>query len=755
LDDGRKSVGRKTLKVTLTLKRKLAALTALAALLPVMMIFLLVDRFQDSVSKIATEELSAMAMKNIAQIAQDVYGLCETANDLMQRNITHDLYVARELLRLRKNVSLSAETVAWDAVNQHDGQVRQVVLPRLILGGAWAGKNSDIAVPSPVVDDVERLVEGHCTIFQKMNENGDMLRVVTSVEGTEGKRAIGTYIPALNADGTPNPVIASVMRGEIYRGLAYVVNAWYMAAYEPLRDNGGAIIGMLSVGEKMQSLDYLRHTVMKIKINKSGYVWVVGGKGAHRGKYIISKGGKRDGEDIWNSRDADGRLFIQDVVNGAMGQPRGAVVTHTYPWQNPGESSPRRKVAASLYFAPFDWVISAGTYEEDYHSPILHVQQVSRRLVREVFFTGMASLLLVLILSAVLGARFIKPLELITRLAGKIAGGNVQQARRELEELPSKLLPAADARQAGVFGGQDETRELLLAFQTMTGNLDSLIGQVQRSGIQVTTSATEIAASARELEATVAEQAASTAQVTATSREISSTAGHLVETMDQVSGKLDGTIQMAEGGRNDLVAMEGAMRGLMHATGSISSRLSVINDRANKISNVVTTINKISDQTNLLALNAAIEAEKAGEFGKGFSVVAREVSRLADQTAIATRDIEHVVKEMQSSVSSGVMEMDKFADEVRSGVETVVTLSGQLAGIIDQVRSHGPQFGAVKEGMEAQSQGAQQINEAMTLLTQAAQQTRESLHEFNIAAEQLNEAVRGLQGEVSRFRISS
>jgi methyl-accepting chemotaxis protein WspA len=92
---------------------------------------------------------------------------------------------------------------------------------------------------------------------------------------------------------------------------------------------------------------------------------------------------------------------------------------------------------------------------------------------------------------------------------------------------------------------------------------------------------------------------------------------------------------------------------------------------------------------------------------------------------------------------------------VRSGGKTVVTLSGQLAGIIDQVRAHGPQFSVVKNGMEAQSLGAQQINEAMTLLFQAAQQTRESLHEFNIATEQLNEAVRGLQGEVSHFKISS
>ena len=79
----------------------------------------------------------------------------------------------------------------------------------------------------------------------------------------------------------------------------------------------------------------------------------------------------------------------------------------------------------------------------------------------------------------------------------------------------------------------------------------------------------------------------------------------------------------------------------------------------------MTTITKVADQTNLLSLNAAIEAEKAGEHGRGFAVVATEIRRLADQTAIASYDIEQLVKEMQSAVSAGVMGMDKFSEEVR------------------------------------------------------------------------------------------
>lgn len=208
-----------------------------------------------------------------------------------------------------------------------------------------------------------------------------------------------------------------------------------------------------------------------------------------------------------------------------------------------------------------------------------------------------------------------------------------------------------------------------------------------------TASTTQIAASARQLEATVAEQAASTRQVTASSREISQRSQELVQTVGEVSETVRETAGLAQTGQGEIARMGAAMGRLVKATEAISTRLSVINDRANRISNVVTAINKISDQTTLLSLNAAIEAEKAGEYGRGFSAVAREVSRCwRTGTAAATQDIENMVREMQSSVSSGVMEMDKFADEVRRGVSEVGAIGHRLERIIDEVRTLEPRF---------------------------------------------------------------
>jgi methyl-accepting chemotaxis protein WspA len=198
--------------------------------------------------------------------------------------------------------------------------------------------------------------------------------------------------------------------------------------------------------------------------------------------------------------------------------------------------------------------------------------------------------------------------------------------------------------------------------------------------------------------------------------------------------------------------MEETMRQVLDAAGSISAKLAVLNEKATNINQVVTTITKVADQTNLLSLNAAIEAEKAGEYGKGFAVVASEIRRLADQTAVATYDIEQMVKEIQSAVSAGVMGMDKFSEEVRRGMQEVQHVGGELSQIIQQVQALAPRVESVNEGMQAQATGAEQISQALTQLTEAAQQTVESLRQSSVAVDGLNQVSSGLRTSVSRFK---
>ncbi|NJK73506.1 MAG: methyl-accepting chemotaxis protein [Microcoleus sp. SU_5_6] len=276
----------------------------------------------------------------------------------------------------------------------------------------------------------------------------------------------------------------------------------------------------------------------------------------------------------------------------------------------------------------------------------------------------------------------------------------------------------------------------------------TLENQVDLSGIKISSSTNQIASSGKELEATMNEQLASTNEVVATAKEIAATALQLARTMDEVSQMSHEAAQSAGGGKKEIGRMESTMNKLADSTSAISGKLGVISDKANNINSIITTITKVADQTNLLSLNAAIEAEKAGEYGLGFAVVAREIRRLADQTAVATLDIENMVKEMQSAVGVGVMEMDKFTNEVRRGVEDVQSISLQLESIVRQVEDLTPRFEEVNEGMEAQSQGAQQISEAMAQLSEAASTTSVALRDINGAIGQVNDASIGLRHEL-------
>ncbi len=305
-----------------------------------------------------------------------------------------------------------------------------------------------------------------------------------------------------------------------------------------------------------------------------------------------------------------------------------------------------------------------------------------------------------------------------------------------------------------IFSGDDSVSQVAAGVKTMLKNLNTLVKQVQLSGIQVTSSATQISANAKEHEATVAEQAASTNQIMSTITEISATGKELSSTMEEVKKVAESTAISASDGHKALSSMENTMNQMKAATASISSKLAVLSEKADNINTVVTTINRVADQTNLLSLNAAIEAEKAGEYGRGFSVVATEIRRLADQTAVATWDIEQMVKEMLSAVSAGVMSMDKFSEEVNRGVADVATVGAQLTHIIEQVQALLPRFETVNEGTRLQAEGADQIKESMIQLNEMAQQTAETLRLSSQSVEQLKEAARGLQEGVSIFKVT-
>jgi methyl-accepting chemotaxis protein WspA len=336
---------------------------------------------------------------------------------------------------------------------------------------------------------------------------------------------------------------------------------------------------------------------------------------------------------------------------------------------------------------------------------------------------------------------------------GAMIARSVVKSARELNERVRQMASgAADLTARIEVDGADEMGQLAEGINAVVAKIQGIVGKARESSLQLLSTAAQIAMIARNQEQTVNNLSASTTQVAASVREVSATSKDLSGTMNEVSDTASHAAELATRGRDNTTKMATEMKQLVESTASVSAKLGMIREKADSINAVVTTITKVADQTNLLSINAAIEAEKAGEYGRGFLVVAREIRRLADQTAVATLDIETMVRQMQDAVSAGVMQMDKFADEVRSGVAQVTKINQMTWEIINEVQSLSGRFQLVNEGMRNQASGAQQINDAMTQIAEATRRSAQSIQEFERATGTLRASVEGLNQEIAQFK---
>jgi PAS domain S-box-containing protein len=412
--------------------------------------------------QLAANEVNKLIDADLDHITQGVYNLVRTEDEVVQDQVNNNLRVARSVLERAGEVRFSSETLTWTAVNQFTTESQKVELPKFRIGHLQLEPNSDPTVETPIVDEVIEMVGDTCTLFQRMNEQGDMLRVATSVKNRKGRRAIGTYIPARNPDGTPNPVLESVLQGRTFRGRAYVVNDWYLTAYQPVRSQTGNIIGMLYSGVKLKTLEArVRQAILQTRVGEMGYVFVLTGTGERKGSYIISHHGERDGENLWNLQDSDGHHFVQSIVNKALHLKPGEMATERYPWQNVGEPAPRMKVARLAYYAPWDWVIGTSAYEDELEVYRAVLADGKTRMVRTMGIVGGVITLGVGLLGLLIAWTIIRPIRRMTGAVETIIQGDLDQ--RVLIE------------------SRDEIGAWAMAFNQMTTRLKETMGAIQKT----------------------------------------------------------------------------------------------------------------------------------------------------------------------------------------------------------------------------------------------------------------------------------
>jgi methyl-accepting chemotaxis protein len=585
-------------------------------------------------------------------------------------------------------IRLNGEAVlTWEAVHQVNGNRQTIRLPQMLLGDRPFQQTASFDQTVPLVDEIQLMTGDTATIFQRMNERGDFLRIATSVRKTDGQRAIGTFIPA------ESTVAQTLLRNDTYIGRAFVVNQYYSTAYSPLLDNRGKIIGALYVGvpEASASLP-MRQNLMRTVIGETGYPFVLNTRGELRGAYAVSLRGERDGEVILNATDSSGNPFVREMVTTAEQLQPGEFATIRYDWLNPGDTTPRPKITRYAYFAPWDWLIAVGTYEDEF---LATVRTINSR------FAAIQRTMIIVILIVVA----------IAAVAYTVFSNRLSRA----------LLKAVD----GVDSGSGEIRD----------------------------AADEVSSASQSLAEGASEQAASLEQTSASMEQLNNLMSRDAELAKQTHRQTSHAGSAVNAGVASMRGLTGSVDQVAGAAANMESAMQAISQSSDAVFKIIKTIDEIAFQTNILALNAAVEAARAGEAGAGFAVVADEVRALARRAADAARETTGILEASAERSKYGVQVNTELGAHLQDVLAKAREVESNLEEISATVTSVNATMEELESSVAEQQSGVSQIHSAVGQVNEVTQRNAANAEEAASAAEQMNAQAVSLQQIVADLSL--
>ena len=653
----KRSFGRRA-----NLRTKLLLIGVALTVIPLLVIAVFVRYEFYSALTAARVGARQLAASDLDHIAENTYASCSAR----QNDVLRILQVARGVLRRRALFTTDRKTVSWTARNQFTNVSMNLTLPRIRLGGKRMPIVSDPKIASPLVDEVHELAGGNCTLFQRMNAAGDMLRVNTNVVGKDGQRVIGTYIPAQNTNGEPNPVVASVLQKKTYVGRALVVDSWYMSAYEPILDSKGSVAGMLYVGQpESLEAETMRAAASKIGLGQRGSVFALHAAGAGRGQYLFSTDASGTAHASWDDQDADGFRFIQDRAQKALLLRPEQIAEARHVVLNP-DGTRVRMITRLKYFGPWDWVIGVILPETEYLRSASQIDEIaSHNQFWIVFVIGVSALL-----SLGIWLRFTSLLNSrLTRLVTKLQNG-----ARKLAHAAQEIAAVARAEAQGASDQASSMENTAFASEKVNSIAQQNVRQ-SKVALEAISDAGALSAQALTM---LEDMRASMSDIASANQKI----GAISQLVNEIAFQtnllaLNASIEAARAGEAGLgfaVAADEVRNLSQRCSQAAQDTTALSNDCLGK---------SAGGSDTLAALSAAIQA--MARKAETVSQLSRKTQSSSEEQALGVAGILEAVKSMECVVqqtAASAEETSAISEQLRSQAEDIRTQTSELAALV-------------------------------------------------------------------------